>query len=137
LYIDSLSATSLKSNADGQTGSALPSRSSRTMTMVTPAGPMFFCAPAKITPYLATSITRDRMCEDMSATSTRSARIAEVRLVLDAVDGLVGAHVQVGCVGGVSCHSACAGTALVFEAAVFTLAYLPASLMDLADHEPV
>ena len=36
----------LLSTVLGVIGSACPSRSSRTMTMVRPAGPMFFCAPA-------------------------------------------------------------------------------------------
>src|SRR5450830_1680693 len=68
LYIDSCSATMVQSNADGQIGKALPSKSSRTMTTVRPAGPIFFCAPPKMTPYCDTSITRDRICDDMSAT---------------------------------------------------------------------
>ena len=49
-----------------------PSRSSRAMTMTTPAGPTFFCAPAKITPYLETSTGFEQKFEDMSATSNVS-----------------------------------------------------------------
>jgi hypothetical protein len=66
--IDSASATARQLNTPGQIGSAWSSRSSRTIVIVRPAGPMFFCAPAKITPYFDTSIWRDRMCDDMSAT---------------------------------------------------------------------
>ena len=50
----------------GVMGSSLPARSSRMMTMVRPAGARFFWAPAKITPYLLTSMGRERMSEDMS-----------------------------------------------------------------------
>jgi hypothetical protein len=45
LSIESASACSFQWNADGQLGSARSSTSSRTITTVTPAGPMFFCAP--------------------------------------------------------------------------------------------
>ena len=47
---------------------ALPSRSLRTMTTTTPAGPIFFCAPAMMAPNFVTSYTSDRMFEDISAT---------------------------------------------------------------------
>jgi len=43
-------AMTVKSRTVGQVTDALPRRSSRTITNVTPAGPMFFWAPAKITP---------------------------------------------------------------------------------------
>ena len=66
--MESCSATVRQWKAEGQIGRASSSRSSRTITRVRPAGPMFFWAPAKITPYFDTSIFRDRMCEDMSAT---------------------------------------------------------------------
>jgi len=39
------------------------------ITIVTPAGPIFFCAPAKMIPYLLTSYASDRIHEDMSATT--------------------------------------------------------------------
>ena len=42
------------------------------MTMVTPAGPAFFCAPAYTMPQRATSSGRDRKCEDASTTSGTS-----------------------------------------------------------------
>ena len=45
-----------------------PMRSSRIMTTVTPAGPMFFCAPAKSRPNFETSIGSERMQEEISAT---------------------------------------------------------------------
>src|SRR3954464_10876891 len=44
-------------------------RSSRTMTIVRPEGPMFFGAPAEMRPYFETSMARDMMLDDMSATS--------------------------------------------------------------------
>ena len=37
--------------------------------MVTPEGPRFFCAPAKMRPNFFTSMEREAMSEDMSATS--------------------------------------------------------------------
>ena len=37
-------------------------------TTTTPAGPIFFCAPAMMAPNFVTSYTSDRMFEDMSAT---------------------------------------------------------------------
>ena len=40
----------------------------RMITTVTPAGPIFFCAPAKIKPYRFTSQGSDKMQEDISAT---------------------------------------------------------------------
>ena len=39
------------------------------ITSVTPAGPRFFCAPAKIMPNLLTSTTHDMISLDMSAIS--------------------------------------------------------------------
>ena len=48
---------------------ARPVRSRRTMVRAKPAGPMFFCAPAKMTPNLLTSYGSESMFEDMSATS--------------------------------------------------------------------
>src|SRR2546423_3104684 len=39
------------------------------ITTVTPEGPRFFCAPAKMTPYFFTSTGREAMSEDISATS--------------------------------------------------------------------
>src|SRR5471032_126909 len=146
LYIDSLSATSLKSKADGHTGSALPSKSSRTMTMVTPAGPMFFCAPAKITPYCDTSTTRDRMCDDMSATigvdANSPPNAAGTRAKSNSTPSMVSlVHMCRYAAPGVSRHCDCGGTALkpcaCDDAAIFTLAYLAASLIDLPDQEPV
>ncbi len=46
----------------------LPSASSRTITMVTPAGARFFWAPAYIRSYLDTSTGLENMSLDMSAT---------------------------------------------------------------------
>ena len=43
-------------------------RSSLTMTIVTPAGPTFFCAPAQINPNLVTSTSSERIFYDISAT---------------------------------------------------------------------
>src|ERR1700687_5626903 len=54
---------------DGRFLSARSAKSFRTMTTVTPLGPRFFCAPAKISPNLDTSMGREAMSEDMSATS--------------------------------------------------------------------
>jgi len=49
---------------------------------VTPAGPMFFCAPAKARPTRDQSMPRDRMCEEQSITSSavlpRAARSGSV-----------------------------------------------------------
>ena len=45
LSIESLAACSRQWKAEGVIGSARSSRSSRTITSVSPAGPMFFCAP--------------------------------------------------------------------------------------------
>ncbi|RNA33532.1 hypothetical protein BpHYR1_050320 [Brachionus plicatilis] len=42
------------------------------MTRVTPEGPKFFCAPAKISPYLLTSICLENKFEEQSATSNFS-----------------------------------------------------------------
>ena len=42
------------------------------MTMVRPAGPMFFCAPAKARPTLDQSMARERMCDEQSITSGAS-----------------------------------------------------------------
>ena len=47
-------------------------RSSRTITRVTPAGARFFCAPANMSPNFETSISSERIHEDMSATSGMS-----------------------------------------------------------------
>src|SRR5260370_37516203 len=52
--------------------SARSARSLRTMTTVTPEGPRFFCAPAKIRPNFFTSMGREAMSEDMSAASGTS-----------------------------------------------------------------
>ena len=38
------------------------------MEMTTPAGPMFFCAPPYMTPYLVMSTGSDRKHDDTSAT---------------------------------------------------------------------
>jgi hypothetical protein len=114
------------------------------MTMVRPAGPMFFCAPPKIRPYFDTSIARDRMCEDMSATTGTSARPSSAQVglegVLDAADGLVGAGEHVGRIGGrASTRRRRHGVKPLasVEAAMFTSAYLRASFCDFCDHEPV
>src|SRR6202166_2207097 len=48
--------------------SARSARSLRTMTMVVPLGPRFFCAPAKMGPIFFASVGRGAMSEDMSAT---------------------------------------------------------------------
>ena len=42
------------------------------MTMVTPAGPMFFWAPAKASPTRDQSMARERMWEEQSTTSGAS-----------------------------------------------------------------
>src|SRR3974390_2024827 len=55
-------------NTVGRFLSARSARSFRTITSVTPEGPRFFCAPAKSIPYLVTSIGREAMSDDMSAT---------------------------------------------------------------------
>ena len=39
------------------------------ITVVTPEGPIFFCAPAKIIPNLLTSMGLERISDDMSLTS--------------------------------------------------------------------
>ena len=46
LSIEPSFAMAAKSMNAGVDGRARPSRSSRTITSVRPAGPMFFCAPA-------------------------------------------------------------------------------------------
>ena len=70
--IESLSACCLKSKALGVIGNAWPIRSSRTMMIVTPAGPRFFCAPPYSRPYFETSIGFDMKFDDTSATSGTS-----------------------------------------------------------------
>ena len=80
-------------------GNAWPSRSSRTTTTVSPAGPRFFWAPANASPTRDQSTGREATCEEKSTTSgalqpsaARSGKLLE----LDAVDGLVAADVHVG-----------------------------------------
>ena len=47
---------------------AFPIRSSRIITTVTPAGPTFFCAPAKRRPNLLTSISSESIIDEISVT---------------------------------------------------------------------
>ena len=54
------------------------SRSSRTIAIVTPAGPAFFCAPAYRSPWPATSTGRDRKSDDESETNGTSSGTAGV-----------------------------------------------------------
>ena len=68
------------------------------MTTVRPAGAMFFWAPAKMMPYLDTSTGRERMSEDMSHTMGTPPGLGDV-LPLGAVDGVVGAVVEVAGLG--------------------------------------
>jgi nitrate/nitrite transporter NarK len=55
---------------------------------------MFFCTPAKMTPYLETSTGWDMMSELMS--QTRGTLPYRARISLGAVDGIVGAIVEIG-----------------------------------------
>ena len=53
----------------GVMGSSCPARARSTIATVSPAGAIFFCAPAKITPYFDTSTGRERMSDDISHAS--------------------------------------------------------------------
>ena len=72
LNMESFSAWVLYLSMVGTCAGTRSSRSSRMMTTVTPAGPMFFWAPAKISPKRLTSTGRLRMSELMSAMSRAS-----------------------------------------------------------------
>src|SRR5437867_7599892 len=68
LYIESFWLCVRYCNIVGRSERPRSARSLRMITSVTPDGPRFFCAPAKIIPYFATSMGREAMSEDMSAT---------------------------------------------------------------------